>query len=133
MGDASAFNDDQSHQPAVTVALAGYSADPVVLTKAAKALLSKLRPGTRYARAGIVVTELRHVGVQPMFEEFVSPHEAKQIGHLLEDIRREHGSAAIGLGRAGLRGDGPAWQMRRTMMSPRYTTHWGELLTVKAA
>src|SRR5699024_8234931 len=79
----SAFNDDQSPQPAVTVALAGYSADPVVLTKAAKALLSKLRPGTRYARAGIVVTELRHVGVQPMFEEFVSPHEAKQIGHLL--------------------------------------------------
>jgi len=128
----SAFNDDQSPQPAVTVALAGYSADPVVLTKAAKALLSKLRPGTRYARAGIVVTELRHVGVQPMFEEFVSPHEAKQIGHLLEDIRREHGSAAIGLGRAGLR-DGPAWQMRRTMMSPRYTTHWNELLTVKAA
>src|SRR5699024_4499092 len=30
------FNEDQSHQPAVTVALPGHSADPVVLTKAAK-------------------------------------------------------------------------------------------------
>lgn len=128
----SAFNEDQSHQPAATVALPGYSADPVVLTKAAKHLLPKIRPGTRYARAGIVVTELRPVGAQPMFEEFVSPHEAKHIGSLLEDIRRDHGPAAIGLGRAGLR-DGPAWQMRRTMMSPRYTTHWDELLTVKAA
>src|SRR5699024_2096156 len=62
----SAFNPDQSHQPAATVALPGYSADPVVLTKAAKQLLPKIRPGTRYARAGIVVTELRPVGAQPM-------------------------------------------------------------------
>lgn len=126
------FNEDQSHQPAVTVALPGYSADPVVLTKAAKQLLPKIRPGVRYARAGIVVTELRPVGAQPMFEEFVSPHEAKQIGPLLEQIKQEYGPAAIGLGRAGLRA-GPAWQMRRNMMSPRYTTHWDELLTVKAA
>src|SRR5699024_8775799 len=37
------FNDDQSHQPAATVALPGYSADPVVLTKAAKQLLPKIR------------------------------------------------------------------------------------------
>ena len=126
------YNDDQSHQPAVTVALPGYSADPVVLTKAGKSLLPKLRPGTRYARAGIVVTELRPVGAQPMFEPFVTPHEAKHIGPLLEQIKHEHGPAAIGLGRAGLR-EGPAWQMRRNMMSPRYTTHWDELLLVRAA
>ena len=126
------FNDQQSHQPAVTVALPGYSSDPVVLTKTAKQLLPKIRHGVRYARAGIVVTELRPVGAQPMFAEFVSPHEAKHIGSLLETVRRAHGPAAIGLGRAGLR-DGPAWQMRRNMQSPRYTTHWDELLTVKAA
>ena len=67
-----------------------------------------------------------------MFDEFVTPHEAKHIGPLLDQIKHGHGPAAIGLGRAGLR-DGPAWQMRRNMMSPRYTTHWDELLTVKAA
>src|SRR5699024_4564020 len=39
------FNDDQSHQPAATVALPGYSADPVVLTKAAKTLLPKIVDG----------------------------------------------------------------------------------------
>src|SRR5699024_5915987 len=126
------FNDQQSHQPAVTVALPGYSSDPVVLTKTAKQLLPKIRHGVRYARAGIVVTELRPVGAQPMFAEFVSPHEAKHSGSLLETVRRAPGPAAIGLGRAGLR-DGPAWQMRRNMQSPRYTTHWDELLTVKAA
>src|SRR5699024_6284465 len=52
------FNDHQSHHPAVTVALPGYSSDPVVLTKTAKQLLPKIRHGVRYARAGIVVTEL---------------------------------------------------------------------------
>src|SRR5690625_4093100 len=126
------FNDQQSHQPAATVALPGYSADPVVLTKAAKALLPKIIEGVKYARAGIVVTELRPSGVHAMFEAFVSPHEAKQVGPLLEQIRSEHGTTAIGLGRAGLH-QGPAWQMRREMMSPRYTTHWDELLTVHAS
>lgn len=125
------FNDQQYHQPAVTVSLPGYSADPVVLTKAAKNLLPKIRLGTRYARAGIVVTELRPVGSQQMFDQFISPHEAKNIGPLLEQIRSEHGTTAIGLGRAGFK-QGPAWQMKRNMMSPRYTTHWDELLTVYA-
>ena len=60
------------------------------------------------------------------------PHEAKQIGPLIQQIRSEHGVKSIGLGRAGLQ-QGPAWEMRREMMSPRYTTHWRELLTVKVA
>jgi len=39
-----------------------------------------------------------------MFDVFVSPHEAKPIGTLLEDIRCKHGAAAIGLGSTGLCG-----------------------------
>ena len=125
------FNDEQSHAPSATVSLSSYSADPMVLTKAAKSLLPKIIPGVRYAKAGITVTELRPVGSQQMLDDFVSSQETKQVGPLLEKIRSEHGSSAIGLGRAGMR-EGPAWQMRREMMSPRYTTHWDELLTVRA-
>ena len=125
------FNEDQSHAPSATVSLPSYSADPVVFTKAAKALLPKITPGVRYAKAGITVTELRPVGAEQMFDGFVSPQETKQVGPLLEKIRNEHGSTAIGLGRGGMR-EGPSWQMRREMMSPRYTTHWDELLTVRA-
>lgn len=125
------FNEDQSHQPSETVSLPAYSADPVVLTKAAKVLLPKISPGVRYAKAGITVTELRPAGAQPMLEDFVSSQESKQLGTLLEQVRSEHGSGVIGLGSAGLR-QGPSWQMRREMMSPRYTTHWDELLTVQA-
>lgn len=114
------------------MALLDDSADPVMLTKAAKQLLLKIRHGGRYARAGIVVTELRAVGTQSMFAEFVLPHAAKHIGPLIKQIRSAHETVATGLGRAGLR-EGRAWQTRRNMISSRYTTHWEELLTVKPA
>ncbi|MGP5258045.1 Y-family DNA polymerase, partial [Glutamicibacter ardleyensis] len=126
------FNQHQDHQPAITVKLPGPTADPVVLTKAAKQLLPQILVGVKYARAGVVVMDLQPVAMQDTFVPFVSAHEAKQIGPLIQQIRSEHGVKAIGLGAAGLQ-QGPAWEMRREMISPRYTTHWKELMTVKAA
>lgn len=126
------YNQNQDHQPAVTVKLPGPSADPVVLTKAAKQLLPQVLVGVKYARAGVMVMDLRPMAMQETFEPFVSAHEARNIGSLLQQIRSDHGVKSIGLGAAGLQ-SGPSWEMRREMMSPRYTTHWKELLTVKAA
>ena len=126
------YNQHQDHQPAITVKLPGSTADPVVLTRAAKQLLPQILVGVKYARAGVVVMDLQPLAMQETFDPFVSAHEAKQIGPLIQQIRSEHGVKSIGLGRAGLQ-QGPAWEMRREMMSPRYTTHWRELLTVKAA
>jgi len=126
------YNQHQDHQPAITVKLPGPTADPVVLTRAAKQLLPQILVGVKYARAGVVVMDLQPLAMQETFDPFVSAHEAKQIGPLIQQIRSEHGVKSIGLGRAGLQ-RGPAWEMRREMMSPRYTTHWRELLTVKAA
>lgn len=96
----------------------------MVLTKAAKALLPQILVGVRYARAGVVLTDLCPAAMQPEFEPFVSAHEQKQIGSLVEQIRREHGVKSIGLGLAGLQ-EGPAWEMKREMRSPRYTQRIG--------
>lgn len=126
------YNQHQDHQPAITVKLPGPTADPVVLTRAAKQLLPQILVGVKYARAGVVVMDLQPLAMQETFDPFVSAHEAKQIGPLIQQIRSEHGVKSIGLGRAGLQ-QGPAWEMRREMMSPRYTTHWHELMTVRAA
>ncbi|GGM01096.1 Y-family DNA polymerase [Glutamicibacter protophormiae] len=126
------YNQHQDHQPAITVKLPGPTADPVMLTRAAKQLLPQILVGVKYARAGVVVMDLQPLAMQETFDPFVSAHEAKQIGPLIQQIRSEHGVKSIGLGRAGLQ-QGPAWEMRREMMSPRYTTHWKELLTVNAA
>lgn len=126
------FNVNQSHSPSVTVALPGPTSDPLLLTRAAKELLPQILDGVKYARAGIVLTDLRPVGAQPTFDPFINQHEAKEIGPLIQRIKQRHGAGAVGLGLAGLKA-GPQWEMKREMMSPRYTTHWDELLTVHAS
>ncbi len=126
---ASHCNQHQDHQLAIMVKLPSPSANPVVLTKAAKQLLSQILVGVKYAHAGVVVTDLQPVAMQDTFEPFVSAHESKP---LVPQTRAEHGVNAIRLGAAGLQ-RGPTWEMRREMMSPRFTTNWKELLRVKAA
>ncbi len=56
---------------------------------------------------------------------FRHPHEDAGI-----DQVQKSGRELIGLGWGGSR-PGPAWQMKRDMLSRRATTHWDELVTVK--
>ena len=126
------FNPNDTSYPSVCVPLPMPTADPVLLTKAAHALLPRICEGIRYARAGIMVTDLRPTGNQTPLALFENPHEERHIGTLLEEVTRRYGRGSIGLGHAGIRG-GPDWTMKRDMLSPRYTTHWDELPLVKAA
>lgn len=126
------YNQHQSSYPSVCVALPMPTADPVLLTRAAHALLPTIQEGLKYARAGIMVTDLRPSGNQSPLELFENPHEERHIGTLLEDVTRRYGRGSIGLGHAGIK-TGLDWSMKRDMLSPRYTTHWDELPLVKAA
>jgi DNA polymerase V len=93
------------------------TADPVLLTKAAHALLPQVYEGVKYARAGIMVTDLRPSGNQKPLEIFENPHEERGIGTLLEDVAKRYGRGSIGLGHAGIKG-GPDWTMKRDMPPP---------------
>ncbi|XAS74029.1 Y-family DNA polymerase [Micrococcaceae bacterium Sec5.1] len=126
------FNPNEKSFPSVCVALPMPTADPLLLTRAAHALLPQVHEGVKYVRAGIMVTDLRPTGNQKPLELFENPHEERGIGMLLEEISKRYGRGAIGLGHAGIKG-GPDWTMKRDMLSPRYTTHWDELPLVKAA
>jgi DNA polymerase V len=126
------YNAKDSSYPSACIRLPMPTADPVLLTKAAHALLTQVKEGTKYAKAGIMVTDLRPTGNQPPLPPFENAHEERGIGALLEDVSRRYGRGSIGLGHAGIKG-GPEWSMKRDMMSPRYTTHWDELPIVKAA
>jgi DNA polymerase V len=126
------YNQHQTSYPSVCVALPMPTADPVLLTRAAHALLPTIQEGLKYARAGIMVTDLRPSGNQSPLELFENPHEERHIGTLLEDVTRRYGRGSIGLGHTGIK-TGLDWTMKRDMLSPRYTTHWDELPLVKAA
>lgn len=125
------YEERQRDSPSVTLSLPHPTADPVHLTRAAKALLPKITEGVRYARAGIVITDLHRAGEQPVLEAFSDVYEDRGIGTLIQQIKATLDRPVIGLGRAGLKTPS-AWEMRREMMSPRYTTHWDELPIVRA-
>ena len=128
----SPFRDHEQHHPSVCVSLPMPTADPLLLIKAARALLPSIRYGLKYAKAGLMLTDLRPTGNQPPLEIFENRHEERGVGPLLEDVSRRFGRGSIGLGHAGIR-SGLDWTMKREMRSPRYTTHWDELPLVKAA
>lgn len=119
------------HHPSVSVPLPVPTADPVDLTKAALRILPEIRPGARYARAGVIVTDLSPAGVQPTLPGFTSEMEGKQIAAIIDEVTTKLGRDNLGLGFGGLK-SGVDWQMARNMLSPRCTTHWSELAIVRA-
>jgi len=128
----SPFSGQEQSYPSVCVPLPMPTADPLLLTRAAHALLPNIREGMRYAKVGLMLTDLRPTGNQSPLELFENRHEERRIGTLLEDVSSRFGRGSIGLGHGGIK-TGLDWTMKRNMRSPRYTTHWDELPLVKAA
>ena len=122
---------EQKHYPSVRVRLPFPTADPVELTRAAHQLLAQIQDGTRYARAGLMLTDLLPAGVHLPLEPFRRPHEDAGIAAIVDGVQKKAGRDALGLGYGGIR-PGPSWQMKRGMLTPRATTHWDELTLVRA-
>lgn len=121
----------RSLHPQVSARLPTPTADPVELTRAAHALLPQLSDGVRYARAGLMLTDLRKADEHITLDMFRHAHEESHIADLMSRVQKKTGRDALGLGYAGLR-PGPKWQMKREMLTGRATTHWDELATVRA-
>ena len=120
-----------AHSAHVSVPLDTHTDEPIRIAKAANALLPKIRHGTRYARAGVILTDLTPAQNLAPLELFQPEFEGRMIGDTLDKITAKLGHTAIGVGRGGLK-NAPVWNMRREMLSPRATTHWDEITKVKA-
>lgn len=122
----------QHHSPVATVTFPEPTDNPLLIAKAAIAVLPpRMIPGYRYVRAGVMLTGLQPVAVQPMLDLFEPSPKARELGATLDRITRKAGPGSIGIGLAGLR-TAPDWAMKRENLSPRAFTHWDELLTVAA-
>jgi DNA polymerase V len=107
--------------------------DATTLYRAAIAALGpQLEPGKRYVRAGVTLMELTPRDEHASLDVFGDAAETSPAyGAVLDRIAGRFGEETLGLGVAGLR-HRRGWTMKRDMVSPRATTHWDELATVKA-
>lgn len=127
----SPFSGQQAHYPAVQVRLPGKTADPLILTRAALQLLDRADfTSVAYVRAGVMLSDLCPAGVNVPLAGLDYLHERRDIAGLLSLVEEKCGPGSIGLGYAGFASTSE-WEMRREMLSPRGTTHWDELVTVK--
>ncbi|MDO5672460.1 MAG: Y-family DNA polymerase [Actinomycetaceae bacterium] len=120
-----------AHAPSFTVNLPIPSDDPIVLGRAAQGLIEHIKPGMRYARAGVVLSSLSPKRGQTAMPLFGPEGEDQGIGRTIDAITSKYGEGVVGIGRGGMKQ--PAqWEMKRAMLSKRATTHWSELAIAKA-
>lgn len=122
----------ERHSAHSAVTMPAHTNEPIGIAQAATALLPKIRHGTRYARAGVVLTDLVPARDIVPLDLFVPDYEGREIGVTLDRINQKLGQPVVGVGVGGL-STPPVWNMKRAKLSNRGTTHWEELRRVYAA
>ncbi|PPG50969.1 hypothetical protein C5C36_13780 [Rathayibacter sp. AY1G1] len=81
--------------------------------------------------ASVILTNLSPKNSHAFLDGFDTVFDTKGLGATIDAVTKRHGRSAVGFGLAGIR-KGPVWTMKRGALSPRSTTHWGELATAFA-
>ena len=112
----------------VVVPLIHPSADSTVIARAALAGLRAIyREGYGYKKAGVILTEIGPQGLEQrdLFAPLPDPRRAKVMA-VMDRVNAEYGRGTLRLASEGLQ---RGWAMRQEQRSPRWTTHWDELIT----
>jgi DNA polymerase V len=124
------FTDEPQYSNSVTMPLPVGTQDTAELIRYALRGIEQLfREGYRYNKAGVILTAL--VPAHQIQAHLFDHHDRERSQKLMaaiDTINREWGSGTIRYAAVGLR---PAWIMRCTRRSPRYTTRWEELAVVR--
>lgn len=119
-----------SHAPHATVPLTVPSADTVELTRlAGRAVGSAFRAGHEYVKAGVMMDDLCAAsGAQAGLFDDVDRGRSTQLMGVLDEINDRLGDGTLRVAASGL---GREWAARAARRSPRYTTRWADLATVR--
>lgn len=100
-----------------------------IIEAAVKSLDTIWRPGYRYAKAGIMLSELRPNGVAQLnLFDAEAPRAGSDALMSLMDSMNRSGRYSIGFAGKGI---DPDWKMKREMLSKAWTTNWKELPVAK--
>jgi DNA polymerase V len=127
---------DAQHNGSGTVTLPKATDDSGALTAWAVALMRKIfKPGHRYWKSGVMLLDLAPKGAEQLalFDAppIVAEDRRSNAMQVMDAVNARWGRGTLGIGSAGLQG-ARGWSMQRRLLSPRYTTQWGELPTARA-
>ena len=108
----------------------------ILLTKMALRALQKIWiPGYEYHKAGVMLLNIKEK--RSLQTDLFAPNpkysgnpKSDSLMLTLDKINQQMGKNTLQLASSGLQKN--RWKMNRNLMSPRFTTRWDELLTIKA-
>ncbi|MDF4203892.1 Y-family DNA polymerase [Maribacter sp. SA7] len=121
---------DRQYRNSIGIQLDTPTDSTVKLTKEAlKGLRQIFRPGYRYKKVGVNLTQLVHQK-EVQTNLFHNPHksESSTITNVIDTLNGKFGKNKIKVASVGNRSK--EWALIKEHRSPRYTTQWGELMTI---
>ncbi len=121
--------DQEQYSKNIVIKLPYASNSSITLAKYAKIALYKIfKKGYMYKKAGVMA-----MGITPEYEHQISLFDNEDPKHKILMKTLDNLNHSIGHKCVKLSSQDPkrTWKMRQESLSPRYTTNWNELLTVK--
>ena len=104
---------------------------PNLITFAHDVLETMFREGFRYKKTGVFLEEILPEDDAPL-DLFSSPPDSDRKHSLMRTVDRINGRRGAGAIFYASEGIGREWRMRRSKLSPRFTTRWSEIPVVRA-
>ncbi|WP_371333893.1 Y-family DNA polymerase [Klebsiella quasipneumoniae] len=101
-----------------------------IITAATKCLDVIWRDGHRYQKAGVMLGDFYSQGVAQLnlFDDNSPRKNSEKLMEVLDHLNAKDGRGTLYFAGQGIQ---TAWQMKREMLSPRYTTRYSDLLHVR--
>ncbi|MEQ0252751.1 Y-family DNA polymerase [Klebsiella sp. CN_Kp116] len=101
-----------------------------IITAATKCLDAIWRDGHRYQKAGVMLGDFYSQGVAQLnlFDDNAPRQNSEKLMEVLDHLNAKDGRGTLYFAGQGIQ---TAWQMKRDMLSPRYTTRFSDLLRVR--
>ncbi|HCQ6671693.1 TPA: Y-family DNA polymerase [Klebsiella oxytoca] len=101
-----------------------------IITAATKCLDAIWRDGHRYQKAGVMLGDFYSQGVAQLnlFDDNAPRQNSDKLMEVLDQLNAKNGRGTLYFAGQGIQTN---WQMKRDMLSPRYTTRITDLLVIK--
>ncbi|HFI5644065.1 TPA: Y-family DNA polymerase [Raoultella planticola] len=100
-----------------------------IIAAATRCLDAVWKDGYRYQKAGVMLGDFYSQGVAQLnlFDDNAPRKNGEKLMEVLDQLNAKNGRGALYFAGQGIQ---TAWQMKREMLSPRYTTRYSDLLHV---